>query len=140
MQKIEMHKQYKTRDGRNVRVLCVDVKNSIYTVAAAVLTLTDRDEEYEVIETFTADGFFIVNEEDQYDLIEVKPFVFIPEVGRKYKDKDGFICTVLLTKVPGAYPVMLGFVNGGRDHVRTVTTAGEPILGCSCIFVEEVKG
>jgi hypothetical protein len=104
MQKIEMHKQYKTRGGgHNARVLCVDVDQSVYPVAAAVRT-NGREE----IRQFTSDGRFLDNGEHAYDLIEVKQFVFIPEVGRKYKDTDGFVYTVLLTNVHGAYPVMLG--------------------------------
>ncbi len=142
MQKISMDKQYKTRGGKNVRVLCLDMKNTAYPVAA-VLTRTDANthEEYEAIEAFTAEGMWLVNEESQNDLIEVKPFVFIPEVGRKYKDTDGFVYTVLLTNVQGAYPVMLGFEGeDGYDETLHVNLDGELSLGGGCIFVEEVKG
>ncbi len=142
MQKISMDKQYKTRGGESVRVLCVDMKNTVYPVAA-VLTRTNANthEEYEAIEAFNAEGLWLVNEESQNDLIEVKPFVFTPEVGRKYKNNQGVVETILLTNCVGNYKVATTYKNNnGEDLLHTLTIDGEVVPGGGCIFVEEVKG
>lgn len=62
--KIEMGKQYKTRDGREVRVLCVDREHCLYTVVALVSN---------VVVTYTADGHQFSGQDSAVDLIEVKP-------------------------------------------------------------------
>ena len=67
MEKIQMGKEYQTRDGRPVRVLAVDVKNDIYPV----LALITRDGR-EASEGFTAEGFlWHTRDESPSDLIPV---------------------------------------------------------------------
>lgn len=61
---IEMGKQYTTRDGKTVRVLCVDSKNGEYKVVALV-----GDEE--VVANYTAYGnYFMDDILNNLDLIE----------------------------------------------------------------------
>jgi hypothetical protein len=120
---ISMHKQYKTRDGRNVRVLCVDGKsNAGYTVFALI-----DDGDYEDSASFTNDGFYFNDKcESPSDLIEVKPFVFIPEVGRKYKSRIGETWTILLTNCgDGNYPVVAYKEEGGFNQIDCFTVKGE---------------
>lgn len=70
--KIEMGKQYKTRDGRDVRVLCIDGPDKNYPVVAAVNN-GDGDD-YWTPEDFTEDGTYVVDDPGSVnDLIEVKP-------------------------------------------------------------------
>lgn len=69
-QKIEMNKQYRTRDGRKVRVLCVDCQTDQYPVVALVLYRECEEESL----SFTETGCY--NAELQYsdlDLIEYNP-------------------------------------------------------------------
>ena len=65
---ISMDKQYTTRDGRPVRVLCVDAKGDFPVVA-----VVDNEGSQEP-EMFTQDGFYYSGkDQSSYDLIEVKP-------------------------------------------------------------------
>lgn len=76
MSKIEMQKTYKTRSGHNVRILALDVKNELYPVAAAIELpkYSGEDETQEVIESFTADGWYYSDKQNhRYDLIEHNP-------------------------------------------------------------------
>lgn len=63
---IDMNKKYRTRDGRAVRVLCVDREHSEYPVVALVNNS---------VVTYTKDGSVMIGlglNADQFDLIEVK--------------------------------------------------------------------
>lgn len=65
---IEMGKQYKTRDGRDVRLLMIEGTPD-YPVIGAV----EEDEGYEP-QSWTADGVFVSGSPgSDFDLIEVKP-------------------------------------------------------------------
>lgn len=69
MAKISMDKKYKTRDGRPVRILCVDLKNQTYPVLALVMKASE-----ETIITCTKDGDYVGNHEHELDLIEISPY------------------------------------------------------------------
>ena len=61
---IEIGKQYTTRDGKAVRVLCVDCKDEEYPVLALV-------GEFEQVENYTADGkYYLRKSVHSQDLIE----------------------------------------------------------------------
>ncbi len=70
MPKIEMDKQYKTRDGRPVRILCVDY-NSIHP-SSSVIGLYKIDNNKESLCTWNAVGDYSGNRSTM-DLIEVRP-------------------------------------------------------------------
>lgn len=63
---ISMDKKYRTRDGRDVRVLCVDRENISHPVVALIGSS---------IESYTIDGeFHFLEVDSNYDLIEVSPY------------------------------------------------------------------
>lgn len=66
--KISMDKQYRTRDGREVRVLCVDRNHQDYPVVALI---GDDDD----VESFTAEGSYRAHSVSDFgfDLIEYNP-------------------------------------------------------------------
>ena len=66
---ISMDKQYRTRDGRAVEVLKVDMNNPKYPV---VVIVTEKDGSQE-IRSRTSTGLTVCNSECASDLIEVKP-------------------------------------------------------------------
>lgn len=65
---IDKDKTYRTRDGREVRIYTTDA-GGIYPVHGA---FKDPDGEW-ALEAWTLSGLFIRGEEDDLDLIEVKP-------------------------------------------------------------------
>jgi hypothetical protein len=67
---IDINKQYRTRDGRAVRVLCVDAKSS-YPVIGLVTYTDDLTAEY--VETWRLDGVCTDNPESPRNLVEVSP-------------------------------------------------------------------
>lgn len=68
---INMDKRYRTRDGRPVRILCIDRKSPDYPVIALIL---DNDG-VEFDDTFTATGRQFTDSTDRaLDLIEVSPY------------------------------------------------------------------
>lgn len=68
---ISMDKKYKTRDGHDVRILCVDY-NSIYIGSCVVGTYkVDGDKEF--LTTWSAEGKLWSGRSSGMDLIEVKP-------------------------------------------------------------------
>lgn len=67
MPKISMDKQYKTRDGKPVRILCTDRRNFEYTVIA----LIPNEDGTERAATYTEKGESIPNSATDTDLIEV---------------------------------------------------------------------
>lgn len=71
-QPIKMHKKYKTRDGRPVRILCVDRKSASgkYPIAAMVTF----DNSNEVCSYYSIYGSYYDDSEDTLDLIEVQPW------------------------------------------------------------------
>ena len=69
---IDMNKSYKTRDGGEVRVLCVDREGTDYPV----VTLINNDVGTEVLRSHTGEGRYLdLTDESQYDLIEIQPSV-----------------------------------------------------------------
>lgn len=68
---IDINKKYRTRNGCNVRILCIDAKIDGYPVVALI-------EEYDGNERstlHTEDGcYYRSGEEGEYDLIEVSPY------------------------------------------------------------------
>ena len=96
---ISMDKEYTTRDGRPVRVLCVDKKNTEYPVLALV---TDGHDS-ELVEAYTAGGRYYFSKESRYDLIEkpktrkITVWVNIYEGGIMYcymLEKDAIRCSI----------------------------------------------
>ena len=83
---ISMDKEYRTRDGREVRVLCVDRKHAVYTVIG-LITLNDGNE---FLETFTRDGRNDTRVEHAADLIDVKPRIVRDIWINVYPDCTGF--------------------------------------------------
>ena len=69
MNDIEMGKKYRTRNGRTVRVICVDAKGT-KPVVSLVLA---RDNSESVIRSGPK-GELYIGEEDELDLIEVTPY------------------------------------------------------------------
>lgn len=68
---ISMNKQYKTVSGLPVRILCINIKNKNFPIAAAILNPTGQ----ESILSYTKEGFYLESgEADRRDLIEVKPW------------------------------------------------------------------
>ena len=70
--KVSMDKKYQTRDGRPVRLLCIDAVSSNYPVIALVPNSHSRDEHD--ASCFTPEGRFFVSGENSKDLIEVPPY------------------------------------------------------------------
>ena len=54
-----------TRDGRNVRIICWDLKYDMYPIVALVM---DKDGTEEEIETYTLDGEGVEGEKFPFDL------------------------------------------------------------------------
>jgi hypothetical protein len=69
MKRITMNGKYQTRDGRKVRVLCVDRKVKDYKVVALILS---EDGSYEGYRAFTAFGEYVLSDFNEQDLIPVK--------------------------------------------------------------------
>ena len=74
-----------TRDGRNVRIVCTDVKSELYPV----LALVDNWSE-EICNSYTKEGRFLPGNETHRDLF------FAPEKHEGwvnvYRDFDGLMC------------------------------------------------
>lgn len=69
---IEMGKEYRTRDGRAARVLCVDGPDKRYPVVAVIQDAGCADW---TPEDFTTTGLIVTADKNPEDLIEVKPEV-----------------------------------------------------------------
>ena len=82
---ISMDKEYRTRDGREVRVLCVDKRGSGYPVVALLKSPNGR----ETIDTFSSCGMRIKTAELGSDLIEVKPRIVREFWKNIYPDYEG---------------------------------------------------
>jgi len=67
MEKIQMGKEYRTRDGCPVRILAVDRKDSCYPVVA----LVGSPEDVEYVMTYSSDGFWQHRTSDCSDLVPV---------------------------------------------------------------------
>lgn len=69
---VNLQDTYRTRDGRAVRVLCVDMKHKRYPVAAVIAS----QDGYEFVTSFGADGKYCGNDNEtvtNQDLIRVSP-------------------------------------------------------------------
>lgn len=84
MNKISLDKKYKTRDGKPVRVLCVDMKDTNYPVVALV-----EEELGESPYTFTENGSVCYQEVDAFDLIEVSPYEDFKKDDKVMVSSDG---------------------------------------------------
>ena len=71
---VEAGKQYRTRDGRPVRILCTDMKSAHPVIG--VLRFVRNENEY--CETWTLDGRCIADQESMRDLVEVSPYTDWP--------------------------------------------------------------
>lgn len=73
--KVTMEGKYRTRDGNDVRILCVDAPSETYPVVGLVV---DR------VETWTLNGKYSASEsEREFDLIEVAPPTPLEAAARK---------------------------------------------------------
>ena len=80
---ISMDKQYKTRDGRSVRILCVDREDSSFPVVA----LVSGSKGGQGVISYPSNGTY--GEESYYDLIEVTPWDFPIDTPVLVRDQDG---------------------------------------------------
>jgi len=70
--KIQLGKKYKTRNGFNARVICVDCKGTQYPVIALV-----EQDNFDVVYSYSEYGFYDVNyEKHDLDLIEIPELEF----------------------------------------------------------------
>jgi hypothetical protein len=68
---ISMDKKYRTRNGRPVRILCLDMEDPDHPVVGLMTCETG----FEVMACFTPEGrFTIMIDQDDFDLIEVSPY------------------------------------------------------------------
>lgn len=88
MNKIEIGKKYRTRDGKPVRVLCTDLNSDNYPVVACI----EENDNFKHVRFFTADGKFNAGTTHYYDLIEVITLydfkIDEPVMVRDYGNKD----------------------------------------------------
>ena len=71
MNKIEMNKKYRNRDGKEVRILCVDRNHPLFPVVA----LVQHSEQDQHVSSFTSDGrYWDEPAECGRDLIELGPY------------------------------------------------------------------
>lgn len=78
---ISMDKKYRTKAGWAVRILCTDLKDSRYPVAAAITIPAKRNDAGEIIvdsaemiQRYTADGSYIHSDGNHsFDLVEISP-------------------------------------------------------------------
>ena len=81
-----------TRDGRNVRIICTDMKSTTYPVVA----LIENGSGYEQLNTFSKNGEYAANESNANDLLFFAPekhegWVNVYEEGTN-RYLDGRIC------------------------------------------------
>lgn len=88
---ISMNKKYQTRDGKPVRLLCIDETLSRYPVIGVI---ADEGES----SSWTKDGYYYhdAEETDPYDLVEVKEEKTV--VGWVNVFEDGSISMIYKTK------------------------------------------
>jgi hypothetical protein len=67
--KIEMGKRYRTRDGRDAKILAIDVRAN--TGKDSVVAAVRDYEGFDKIWTFQANGRFVPDGERPFDLIEI---------------------------------------------------------------------
>ena len=109
---ISMDKEYRTRDGREVRVLCVDRKEDDgYSVVALIVLRSGR----ESIEIFDLDGMYVRGRESVNDLIEVKPRIV----------RDGWL---------NIYPEYMGNVHDNKKDADGV--ASRDRLACVKVSID----
>lgn len=70
MEKIDINKRYKTRDGKDVVIYTTERNNTVYTVVGAMIT---DDGEHNSIYSWTEDGRLYQGEYSRFDLIEYNP-------------------------------------------------------------------
>lgn len=126
MNKIEMGKKYRTRNGKEVRVLCVDHDSDTYPVVA-IIHHSDTDSD---IYTFTRDGHYwfgqaAVPEEDEDDLVEVRPYdrlnIDDPVVVTDYPDGTSPLYLRHFAGVDSdGHP--LAWINGRTSHTEVKTS------------------
>lgn len=78
---ISMEKQYKTRDGRDVRILCVDGPNSAFPVIGFI-------EGLRFTSSWEKDGLSGADAERSTDLIEVKKTKVVKSLCWRFIDGD----------------------------------------------------
>ena len=80
---ISMGHKYKTRDGRNVRILATDLKYTEFPVVAII-----EQSDAEIVLYFTMDGRFLSSRDSNLDLVEVKPRIQRTFWVNVYEDAD----------------------------------------------------
>lgn len=117
---IDPKKPIKTTSGLSARIVCTDLKHTSYSIAAAIMI----DASYETVETFTAEGKYFDDGEDNYlDLVNVPEF----DARKPFKTSDGHSAYLLSAIIenpefPLAAVVML---NDGREVVLGYTAEGK---------------
>lgn len=64
---LDLNKPIKTRDGRDVRIICTDRKSKYFTIVALITNQYKED-----YFSYTKDGEFYYGEENSRDLVNVK--------------------------------------------------------------------
>lgn len=90
MNKIDLNKKYRTRDGRAVRVLCVDRGDNAKVFPFRVVALVDEGNGFEQVFTFDEFGRSR-SSDDPLDLVELPPRIQRKVWVNMYDTKDGFI-------------------------------------------------
>ena len=109
---ISMDKEYRTRDGREVRLMCLDKKDEAgYSVVALITEPCGR----EMLGAFTSDGLYLEGQKSSKDLIEVKPRII----------RYGWL---------NIYPGYMGRVYGRRKNADDI--AGSDRIACVRVTID----
>ena len=126
---IEMGKEYRTRDGRKVRLLCVDRKADQPVVAILVNAIGTEN-----VETFSSTGgYHLIDADSKFNLVEYKPWSEVPKYTpawvRDSENNRWAISMFMEFRIQDGRPLFTA--NGGHAVTWEFVTLENPYLGAT---------
>lgn len=105
MKKLDVTKPVHTRSGREARIVCTDVLDTIYPILVLIKTENQRKEQFEYPVRVTPEGRFAIGVDSDDDILNV-PETPKLDLTKPVKTLDGHKARIIFTEAKGKYPII----------------------------------
>ena len=105
MQKLDLTKPVRTRNGREARIVCTDVLDEFYPILVLITVENQKKNKFEYSVRVTPEGRFAIGTESDDDIINV-PETPKLDLTKPVKTSDGHKARIIFTEAKGDYPII----------------------------------
>ena len=116
MEKLDLTKPVRTRNGREARIVCTDVLDKNYPILVLIKTESYNKEPFEYPVRVTLEGKYAIGVNSDDDILNV-PETPKLDLTKPVKTADGRKARIIFTEAKGEYPIVALVEVSDRDRI-----------------------